>query len=51
MKAIVWDMETQGMKFELKEIPAELAEQAAEAHSFMVESAAEATEELMNKYF
>ncbi|CAM5266961.1 elongation factor G [Rhodanobacter lindaniclasticus] len=50
MKAIVWDMETQGMKFELKEIPAELAEQAAEAHSFMVESAAEATEELMNKY-
>jgi elongation factor G len=50
MKAISWDMETQGMKFELKDIPAELAEKAAEAHAFMVESAAEATEELMNKY-
>ncbi|MGB3462800.1 elongation factor G [Rhodanobacter lindaniclasticus] len=50
MKAISWDMETQGMKFDLSDIPAELADQAAEAHSFMVESAAEATEELMNKY-
>ncbi|MBZ0134587.1 MAG: elongation factor G, partial [Rhodanobacter sp.] len=50
MKAISWDMETQGMKFELNDIPAELADKAAEAHSFMVESAAEATEELMNKY-
>jgi elongation factor G len=50
MKAISWDMETQGMKFELKDIPAELADKAAEAHAFMVESAAEATEELMNKY-
>ncbi|WP_426687309.1 elongation factor G [Rhodanobacter ginsengiterrae] len=50
MKAIIWDMESQGMKFEYREIPAELAEVAAEAHAFMVESAAEATEELMNKY-
>jgi elongation factor G len=50
MKAIVWDMESQGMKFEYQDIPANLAEQAAEARSFMVESAAEATEELMNKY-
>ena len=50
MKAIVWDMESQGMKFEYREIPANLAEQAAEAHAFMVESAAEANEELMNKY-
>jgi elongation factor G len=50
MKAISWDMETQGMKFDLKDIPAELADKAAEAHAFMVESAAEATEELMNKY-
>ena len=50
MKAVIWDMESQGMKFEYREIPAHLAEQAAEAHSFMVESAAEATEELMNKY-
>jgi elongation factor G len=50
MKAITWDMESQGMKFELSEIPANLVDQAAEAHAFMVESAAEATEELMNKY-
>jgi len=50
MKAIIWDMESQGMKFEYQDIPANLADKAAEAHSFMVESAAEATEELMNKY-
>ena len=50
MKAIVWDMESQGMKFEYRDIPANLAEQAAEAHAFMVESAAEATEDFMNKY-
>ena len=50
MKAITWDMESQGMKFELSEIPANLVDKAAEAHAFMVESAAEATEELMNKY-
>ncbi len=50
MKAIIWDMESQGMKFEYREIPANLADKAAEAHSFMVESAAEATEELMTKY-
>jgi elongation factor G len=50
MKAIVWDMESQGMKFEYREIPANLVDQAAEAHAFMVESAAEANEELMNKY-
>ena len=50
MKAIVWDMESQGMKFVLKDIPADLVDKAAEARSFMVESAAEATEELMNKY-
>jgi len=50
MKAIIWDMESQGMKFEYREIPANLADQAAAAHSFMVESAAEATEDLMTKY-
>ncbi|MEO9214424.1 MAG: elongation factor G [Rhodanobacter sp.] len=50
MKAIIWDMESQGMKFEYREIPADLADKAAEAHSYMVESAAEATEELMTKY-
>ncbi len=50
MKAIIWDMESQGMKFEYRDIPAHLADKAAEAHAFMVESAAEATEDLMNKY-
>jgi elongation factor G len=50
MKAIYWDESTQGMKFELRDIPAELAEEAAEWREKLVESAAEANEELMNKY-
>ena len=50
MKAIYWDESTQGMKFEAHDIPAELADQAAEWHEKLVESAAEANEELMNKY-
>jgi len=50
MKAIVWDMESQGMKFEYRDIPANLAEKCKKAREFMVEAAAEATEELMNKY-
>ncbi|WP_199100722.1 elongation factor G [Dyella sp. ASV21] len=50
MKSIIWDMESQGMKFEYQDIPAHLKEKAVEARSYMVESAAEATEELMNKY-
>lgn len=50
MKAIYWDDASQGMKFEYREIPAELIEQAKEWREKMVEAAAEATEELMNKY-
>jgi len=50
MKAIVWDDKTQGMKYETREIPAELAEVAMEWREKMIESAAEANEELMNKY-
>ncbi|WP_201316239.1 elongation factor G [Dyella sp. EPa41] len=50
MKSIIWDMESQGMKFEYQDIPANLKDKAAEARSYMVESAAEASEELMNKY-
>jgi len=50
MKAIWWDDSTQGMKFEYGEIPAELADVCAEWHEKMVEAAAEANEELMNKY-
>ncbi len=50
MKAIIWDMETQGTSFEYRDIPAELAERAAKAREFMVEAAAETSEDLMNKY-
>jgi elongation factor G len=50
MKAIYWDEASQGMKFELKEIPADLLELAKEWREKMLESAAEASEELMNKY-
>src|SRR5471030_949148 len=50
MKAILWDEASQGMKFDYVEIPAELAESAAEWREKMVEVAAEASEELMNKY-
>ena len=50
MKAIYWDESTQGMKYEMRDIPAELVELAKEWREKMVESAAEANEELMNKY-
>jgi elongation factor G len=50
MKAIIWDEASQGMKFDYQEIPAELLEIAQEWREKMVESAAEASEELMNKY-
>ncbi len=50
MKAIYWDMETQGMKFEYRDIPANLKTQAAEYRAKMVEAAAEASDGLMNKY-
>jgi len=50
MKAIYWDEASQGMKFDYREIPAELAEIAAEWRSKMIESAAEASEELMDRY-
>ena len=50
MKAIYWDEASQGMKFELRDIPADLLEKAKEWREKMVESAAEASEEMMNKY-
>ncbi|MFM2483437.1 elongation factor G [Celerinatantimonas sp. YJH-8] len=50
MKAINWSEADQGMTFTYDEIPAELADKAAEMREYMVESAAEATEELMEKY-
>jgi elongation factor G len=50
MKAIFWDDASQGMKFEFREIPAELVELAKEWREKMVEAAAEAEESLLNKY-
>ena len=50
MKAIHWDTASQGTTFEYREIPAELLDKAMEARAFMVEAAAEASEELMDKY-
>ena len=50
MKAIIWDEASQGMKFEYKDVPAELLDTAKEWREKMVEAAAEANEELMNKY-
>ncbi len=50
MKAIYWDEASQGMKFELRDIPADLVETAKEWREKMVEAAAEANEEMMNKY-
>jgi elongation factor G len=50
MKAIYWDMETQGMKFEFRDVPAALREAAGEARKRMIEAAAEANEELVNAY-
>ena len=50
MKAIFWDEANQGMKFELRDVPANLAEKAKEWREKMIEAAAEANEDLMNKY-
>ncbi len=50
MKAIYWDMETQGMKFEYRDIPAEMLDDARRHRTQMIEAAAEANETLMNKY-
>ncbi len=50
LQAIYWDDATQGMKFERRPIPPELAAEAKEWREKLVEAAAEANEELMNKY-
>ncbi|SFO06676.1 elongation factor G [Nitrosospira briensis] len=50
MKAIYWDEASQGTKFEERDIPASLLENAKVWREKMVETAAEANEELMNKY-
>jgi elongation factor G len=50
MRAIYWDDSTQGTKFDRRDVPGELLEQATEWREKMAEAAAEANEELMNKY-
>ncbi|MBA1236853.1 elongation factor G, partial [Pseudomonas stutzeri] len=50
MKAIYWNEDDKGMSYREEEIPAELLDQAEEYRSNMIEAAAEANEELMNKY-
>ncbi|SAK84948.1 elongation factor G [Caballeronia hypogeia] len=50
MKAIIWDEASQGTKFDYVDIPAELVDTCNEWREKMIESAAEASEELMEKY-
>ncbi|MCK0538861.1 elongation factor G [Alcanivorax quisquiliarum] len=50
MKAIWWSEADQGLSFELKDPPAEMLEQCEEYREKLIESAAEANEELMEKY-
>ncbi|NCF61653.1 MAG: elongation factor G [Gammaproteobacteria bacterium] len=50
MQAIYWDSADQGMTYEAREIPEQLQAEAEAAREFMIESAAEATEELMEAY-
>ena len=50
MKAIIWDEASQGVLFKYEDIPLELEETAREWRDRMVEQAAEANEELLEKY-
>ncbi len=50
MKAVFWDDASQGMKFELRDIPANLVDTCKKWREAMVEAAAESSEDLMNKY-
>jgi elongation factor G len=50
MKAVYWNDADQGMTFEYAEIPEDMLDECQEMHDFLVESAAEANEELMDKY-
>jgi elongation factor G len=50
MKQIVWDVASQGMKFEYAPIPDALMEKCKKSREFMIESAAEGDDDLMNKY-
>ncbi|WP_457592069.1 elongation factor G [Hydrogenimonas sp.] len=51
MKAIIWEEEGFGQKFEVTDIPADLVEKAEEYREKLIEAVAETSEELMEKYF
>jgi elongation factor G len=50
MKAIYWDEASQGMKFDYRDIPAELQADAQKWRDNLVEAAAESSEDMMNQY-
>jgi elongation factor G len=50
MKAIYWDMETQGMKFEYRDVPPSMQAECLEWRAKMIEAAAEGDDDLTNKY-
>ena len=50
MKAVIWNEEDNGLTFTYEDIPADLADKCAEMREYMVEAAAEASEEMMEKY-
>ena len=50
MRAVRWEESSQGAKFEVGEIPADLADEAADWRGKMLEAAAESDEQLMEKY-
>ena len=50
MKAIYWDMETQGMKFEYRDIPPAMVKECEEQRAKMIEAAAEGDDALVSKY-
>jgi elongation factor G len=50
MKSVYWDDSTEGMRFEYREIPADMVEACNEWREKMVEAAAEANDELTHKY-
>jgi elongation factor G len=50
MKSIFWDDETQGMKFEYREIPDDMRKECEEWRGKMIEAAADGDEVLLNKY-
>ncbi|MEM8497227.1 MAG: elongation factor G [Pseudomonadota bacterium] len=50
MKAIIWSEDDQGMTFEYEDVPADMLDQCQEMREYMIESAAEANDDFMEKY-